>query len=171
MDYRIESKEAFQVFGIEGVFRTDETGDTPKTPAELWSQCHANGEYERLNQNAGDLPSHVNPDMCNVHAVCSYRKAPEGSFPYMICVFRGPNSRVDGYTVVDIPQHTWAIFPSKKYDWGEFDEVIETLYKRFFSEWLPTAEYEQVEGMAFEVYGGNDELGYVELWFAVKKKQ
>ena len=170
MDYRIETKEAFQVFGIEGVFRTDETGEAPKTPADLWQQCHSNGEYERLVNNAGDLPGFVSSDLCKVHAICSYRKMPEGTFPYTICAFRSQNSRTDGYTVIDMPSHTWAIFPSKKFKWSEFDGVIETLYKRFFTEWLPTAEYEQVDGISMEVYGGDDELGYVELWFAVKKK-
>ena len=169
MDYRIETKEAFQVFGIEGVFRSDWTGEPPVNPSELWQQCHANGEYVKLTENAGDLPDFVNKDMCKVHGICSYRKTPEGTFPYMICAFRSPSSRVDGYTVIDIPSYTWAIFPSKKFRWSEFNEVIETLYKRFFSEWLPTAEYEQVEGIDLEVYGGDDELGYVELWFAVRK--
>ena len=28
MDYRIEAKEAFQVFGIEGIFKNDESGST-----------------------------------------------------------------------------------------------------------------------------------------------
>ena len=49
-------------------------------------------------------------------------------------------------------------------------EVVNNLHKRFFSEWLPTAEYEQVNGMNFEIYGGDSDMGYVELWYAVKKK-
>ena len=35
MDYRIEAKEAFQVFGIEGVFRTDGEGESPKKPSDF----------------------------------------------------------------------------------------------------------------------------------------
>ena len=41
MDYRIETKEAFQVFGIEGVFKTeawilnDKNGEKHKTPSDL----------------------------------------------------------------------------------------------------------------------------------------
>ena len=170
MDYRIEQKEAFQVFGIEGVFRVDETGPAPKIPAELWEECHANGEYERLVKNAGDLPKFVNRDLCKVHAVCSYRKTPDDTFPYMLCAFRSSDSSTDGYTVVDIPAHTWAVFPSQKFKWSEFDGVIGTLYKRFYSEWLPTAEYEPIDGLDFEIYGGDGELGYVELWFAVRRK-
>ncbi len=170
LDYRIETKEAFQVFGIEGVFRTDSSGEDPKTPHDLWEQCHANGAYERLAKDAGQLPDFINSDLCKVHGVCSYRKTPSDSFPYMLCAFRSASSRVEGYTLVDIPSYTWAIFPSHKFDWQEFGMVIDSLYKRFFSEWLPTAEYEQVEGLDFELYGGNGDKGYVELWFAVRKK-
>ncbi|WP_420030529.1 hypothetical protein [Paenibacillus lautus] len=35
---------------------------------------------------------------------------------------------------------------------------MESLYHRFYSEWLPTAGYEQVDGMEFEVYGGRNDL-------------
>ncbi|MFB8374651.1 effector binding domain-containing protein [Paenibacillus taichungensis] len=56
-----------------------------------------------------------------------------------------------------------------RFTWDKFDETIETLYKRFFSEWLPTAGYEQVDGMEFEVTGVKDRLHFVELWFAVRK--
>jgi len=170
MDYRIQTKEAFQVFGIEGVFRTDETGEAPQLPSELWELCHSNGEIEKLEQNSGDLLGFLSGNLNKVHAICSYRKTPNDQFPYMICAFRSPNSRVEGYTVIDVPSYTWAIFPSPKYDWADFDDVIENLYKRFFAEWLPTAQYEQVEGTSMEVYGGDDKLGYVELWFAVRKK-
>ena len=48
--------------------------------------------------------------------------------------------------------------------------VIINKHKRFFSEWLPTAEYEQANGMNFEIHGGDSDMGYVELWYAVKKK-
>lgn len=170
MNYRIENKEAFQVFGIEGIFNTDESGDIPRTPAELWQQCHSNGEFERLVSNSGDLPQFVSPDLCKVHAVCSYKQTEGETFPYMVCSFKSGNSVTEGYTVADIPAHTWAIFPSEKYKWEDFDDVIGNLYKRFFTEWLPTAEYEQVNGIDFEVYGDSNGLGYLELWFAVRKK-
>ena len=170
MDYRIETKEAFQVFGIEGIFRFDESGKAPKKPSELWEQCHANGEVKRLDANAGDLPDFVSRELSKVHGICSYRKTPEGTFPYMLCAFRTPNSRVEGYTVVDVPSHTWAIFPSKKVKWEDFGEEISTMYKRFFAEWLPTSDYEEVEGLDMEIYGGDEEFGYVEIWFAVRKK-
>lgn len=80
MNYRIETKESFEVFGIEGIFRTDGGGEAPQTPANLWEQCHANGDVKQLEARAGTLPSFVSQELHTVHAVCSYRKTgPETS--------------------------------------------------------------------------------------------
>lgn len=180
MDYRIENKEAFQVFGYEGIFKTDGNGLNAdilhdnamhqNNPHEMWNQNHANGAYEKLAADAGDLPPFVSPDLCKIHGVCDYKQTEPGTFVYMQCAFKSNNSRIDGYTVADIPAYTWVIFPSKKFKWGKVVEVVDNLNKRFYSEWLPTAEYEQANGMNFEVYGGDSDMGYVELWYAVKKK-
>jgi len=176
MDYRIESKEAFKVFGIEDVFKTEagilNTSDStsPKKPSDLWDECHANGAYEKLARDAGDLPAFVGKDLCKVHAVCDYKETEDGTFPYMLCAFKSPGSNIDGYTVVDIPAHTWAIFPTGKFEWDDCGKVLGSLYKRIFSEWLPTSNYEQVGSLDMELYGGDDDFGYVEIWLAIKKK-
>ena len=180
MDYRIENKEAFQVFGYEGIFNTDGIGVNadilhdnavhPNHPHELWNHNYVNGAYENLAAAAGDLPLFVSPGLCKVHGVCDYKQTEPGTFAYMQCAFRNKNSKVDGYTVANIPASTWVIFPSDKFKWDNVVEVVNNLHKRFFSEWLPTAEYEQVNGMNFEIYGGDSDMGYVELWYAVKKK-
>lgn len=107
--------------------------------------------------------------MYKVHAVCSYRKTENDTFPYMLCSFKSDSSKTDGYLEITIPSLTWAIFPSELFTWDQFNDSIESLYHRFYSEWLPTAGYEQVDGMEFEVYGGRNGLNFVELWFAVRK--
>lgn len=170
MDYRIETKEAFNIFGIEtNCSLKGEEGFL--TPGQLWQQCHSNGEYERLYSNAGDLPSFVSQDLCKLHAVENYRKSEENTFPYMLCAFVSKNSKTDGYKTVHIPAQTYAIFPSEGFKWDDdFYKVLTDLQKRFFSEWLPTAEYERAEGANFEIYGGTEEYGYIELWYPVVKK-
>ncbi|WP_010499749.1 AraC family transcriptional regulator [Paenibacillus elgii] len=169
MNYRIETKESFEVFGIEGIFRVDGGGETMQTPAKLWGQSIAKGDVKRLEACAGVLPSFVSRDLHPVHAVCSYRKTGPDTFPYMLCVFKDEASNTEGYTSVTIPAHTWAIFPSEPHPWNQFEETIEALYKRFYTECLPTAGYEQVDGIEFEMYGVKDGLNYIELWFAVRK--
>lgn len=169
MNYRMETKESFEVFGIERLFRSDGSGDAPSTPAQFWQQCHTNGEVERLTANAGELPHFVSPVLYKVHAACSYRNTGTDTFPYMLFAFSSETSKTNGYSVVTIPAHTWVIFPSELFAWDAFDEIIESLYRRFYTEWLPASGYEQVEGMELEVYGGKEGLNFVELWFAVSK--
>ncbi len=171
MNYRIETKEAFQMFGLEGVFHPDKENESaPRTPHDLWVQSQANGEYKRLFQNAGGLPSYVSPELCRLHGACGYRKTEGDTFPYMLGAFVAPASKTEGYTVVDIPAYTWVIFPSEKGSWDNIGDVIENLYKRVYSEWMPTSGYELLEGVDLEIYGGTDGEGYIELWFPVKKR-
>ncbi|QCT04852.1 AraC family transcriptional regulator [Paenibacillus algicola] len=169
MNYRIETKDSFEVFGIEGVFRLDGGGEVPQTPAKLWEQSHANGEVKRLEANAGNLPSFVRQELYSVNAICGYRKTGQDTFPYMLCAFKDEDSNTDGYTSVTIPTYTWVIFPSDPHPWEQFGETIKLLYKRIYTEWLPTAGYEQVDGIQFEMYGAKDGLNYFELWFAIQK--
>ena len=59
MNYRIETREAFSVFGIETISST--IGDENYlSPHGLWQKTQANGEYEKLFKDSGDLPCFVN---------------------------------------------------------------------------------------------------------------
>ena len=169
MNYRIETKEGFDIFGIETVASlSGEEGFM--SPAELWQQSHQNGAYERLFNASGSLPKFVSQDLCKIHGVENYRKTEGNTFPYMLCSFVSDNSKTEGYTIQHIPAQTYAIFPSEKFKWDEdTGKVLTNLKKRFYSEWLPTANYERVDGANFEIYGGDTELGYIELWFPVKQ--
>lgn len=56
MEYRIETKEGFDIFGIETV--SSSVGDENYiSPNQLWQQCQRNGSYEKLFKDSGDLPS------------------------------------------------------------------------------------------------------------------
>lgn len=117
MNYRIETKEAFDVFGIETI--SSLTGEKDYlSPAELWQNCQRNGEYERLFSNAGSLPNFVSQDLCKVHAVENYRKTEENTFPYMLCAFVSNSSKTEGYKIIHIPAQTYVIFTSEKFKWG-----------------------------------------------------
>ena len=104
-----------------------------------------------------------------IHGVENYRKTEGNTFPYMLFSFVSDSSNTDGYKIQHIPSQTYAIFPSEKFKWDEdFNEILRNLQKRFYSEWLPTANFEKVAGANFEIYGGDSEHGYIELWFPVK---
>lgn len=170
MDYRIEHKEAFEIFGIETVCSLSGDGGGI-SPSQLWQKCHANGEYKRLFSNAGSLPGYVKQDLCKIHGAENYRKTEGNTFPYMLCAFLSKDSNYKGYQRVRIPAQTYAIFPSKPFKWDEdFGKVLGDLQKRFYSEWLPAADYERTDGANFEIYGGTPEYGVIELWYPVMKK-
>lgn len=170
MDYRIETKEAFDIFGIETIVSLiGEEGYL--SPTELWQKCHQNGEYERLHGNSGNSLDFIAQDLCKIHGVENYCKTEKNTFSYMLCSFVSESSNTDGYKVVHIPAQTYAIFPSEKFRWDDdFSSVLSNLQKRFYTEWLPTANYERAEGANFEIYGGTSEYGYIELWYPIVKK-
>lgn len=167
MKYRIETKEAFTVFGIETLASlSGEEGYL--RPDQLWKKCQSNGEYEKLYEDAGDLPDFAEANYCKIHAIENYRKTEGNTFAYMLFAFKTQNSKTDGYTQIHIPSQTYAVFTSDKFEWKDFDEVLSNMQKRFYSEWLPTAKYERADAANFEIYGGDDDFGYLELWFPIE---
>jgi AraC family transcriptional regulator len=170
MEYRIEMKEAFDIFGIETIGSS--IGDESyQSPGQLWEKCHKVGLYEKLFSDSGDLPLHISQDLCKIHGAVNYRVTEENTFPYMLCSFVGSNSNTEDYSIAHIPAQTYAIFPSSKFKLDEdFGSILTTLQKRFYSEWLPTSNYEKIDGAEFEIYGGTQEYGYIELWYPVVKK-
>ncbi len=170
MNYRLEHKEAFEVFGIETVSSLTEE-KAGLSPAELWQECHKDGRYEKLFSDSGTLPGFLPQDLCKIHGMVNYRNTGSNTFPYLLFAFRSEDSNTEGYQVVQVPAQTYAVFPSEHFSWDEdFGAVLETLKRRFYTEWLPSSQYEKAEGPEFEIYGGTTEYGYLELWFPVVKK-
>jgi len=170
MQYRIEEKASFEVFGIETVASLSDEGGFV-SPAQLWKNSQADGTYEKLLSDSGDLPDFLAKDLCRIHGVENYRKTEGNTFAYMLCSFKSGNSKTEGYKVITIPAQTYAIFPSGPFKWDKnFSDVLFELQNKFYTEWLPAADYEKTDGADFEIYGGDNETGYIELWYPVKLK-
>jgi AraC family transcriptional regulator len=162
MNWRIEEKEAFEVFGIERIFGNDESG---KVPA-FWDECHQNGSYDKLFQAAG--AKHGEDGMCCINAVCGYSEPGDDSFPYMICALKKQNSNTDGFKVAQIPKTTWAVFRSDKTD--HIGVEIPVLFNRAYSEWLPSSGYDKAVGPDMEIYyTAPDGKHFEEVWIPVRK--
>ena len=176
MDYRIETKEAFQIFGIERICKEEETeviGTVDdmeiKMMDDQWEECHENGEYDKLEADAGDLPPYVNPKLGKAHVAFAYKESAPDTFATMLFAFRTPTSKTEGYTLADIPAHTWAIFPTDIHPIDQQDDIVSALNKRIYAEWFPTSGYELISDLEFELYGGDEENSYIEVWLPVKK--
>lgn len=174
MNYRIVKTESFKVFGLEGIVSTVGEKRYFSCESEIWKQNHSNGKYERLLIDAGDrCPQQEKvmfvKEMCKIHGLMNYKKIDDTTYGYMQCSFVTDESNTDGYSIFEIPATTWAVFPVEVPDWN-VGRAIETAYRRFYSEWLPTSEYEKIDSPQFEMYGGTPECGYIELWIPVVKK-
>lgn len=168
LDYRIETKEGFKVYGIEEIFTT-ENGENLKDIPMFWKEVMDNGRYDKLVKSEKNEPS---MGLCPVNAICDYRRTGGSSFPYMLFRAVTKTCNTKGYTIVDVPTATWAIFKSKEHSIEETSTVIQDLIKRVYTEWLPTANYEKVDGYELEMYYENPETGkqYCETWIRVKQK-
>lgn len=166
MNWRIEQKETFEVFGIERIFSNDEPNKVPG----FWDECHQNGSYEKLFDEAGGVRS--NPPqkgVCVVNAVCGYCEPDENTFPYMICAFKRDGCKTDGYKIAQIPAATWAVFRSDESE--NIGLQIPQLFNRAYSEWLPSSGYDKAIGPDMEIYGIAESGKYFEeVWIPVKKK-
>lgn len=157
MNYRIEKREAFEVFGkYEEVSIVHEKAfeQVPK----FCNQCDEDGTVATINQVLGRFN-----DTYTMSALFDYG---ESTFKYMLCNYLPPDLKVPAeFTKLSVPSHMWVIFDVPN---GE----MQTLWKRIFTEWFPTSEYEAVEGIQFEMYYGlaKHQNGFGEIWVPVKKK-
>lgn len=169
MSYRIEKKEAFTIFGLEGIFTT-EGGKNLKQIPEFWSEAMENGTINKITDATGENWNNQH-GLCPVNAVCDYREIGGSEFPYMLCALKTPKSMTEGFTEVQVPAATWAIFTSRDYNIEETATATQELIKRVYTEWLPTAGYEKIDGYEFEMYYSKENgKNYTETWIRVAKK-
>lgn len=171
MRYTIVDKDQFEIFGIEEIFSSVDDPAYKSVP-EFWKECHANGAYEELFDSANFRKrGEIYRGMCSIHAALNYRYTGESTFPYMLFAFVTNQSNPLGYTRVAVPAQKWAIFTSEEHSDDQIGNMTNSLWKRVYSEWLPTSGYEKLEGPDIEIYGscGNGNY-YSEVWIPVVMK-
>ena len=163
MNWRIEQREAFEVFGIERIFKGDDVNKVP----DFWAELQQNGEYDKLLEagDGGTIGWPFSEGACTINAVVGRHEPGGGVMPYMLCVLKREDSDTDGYTVSQIPAATWAVFREEGMT-DHNDCQIPKLFQRAYSEWLPSSGYDKVLGPDLEVYGEHFE----EVWIPVIKK-
>lgn len=176
MNYRIEKRDAFQVFGLEGIYNMDTIANEQGVSIpEVWQHLWENGEYDRLTQLVGkDWHSEGNfsKELGVVFAYDSYKFTSNTTFPYLIGCYKSANNKVDGYTIVNVPASTWAVFSTLNDGNGSGKYDLRTLKQRIFSEWLQTSKFSILDGGNFEMYGTDkDGYEYCELWYRIEEKQ
>ena len=158
MDYRLENKPAFCVWGSAATFTYEEAKQ--KIPA-FWQEHYREGKGKvvmgmygvNIDENmGGETFEYLIADPCVAGAV-----APAG------------------FTTRTIPALTWAVFPCT----GPLPATMQETNRRIYSEWFPAMkDYEFAAGYCIEWYddpthypkGTADAAYRSELWIPVHKK-
>ncbi|URN96487.1 MAG: AraC family transcriptional regulator [Candidatus Pristimantibacillus lignocellulolyticus] len=157
MNYRIEQRGSFEMFGVYGIINADQKTAFSEVP-QFRIKCDDDGSVDLMNDILGRFGDTM------LHAAL-YDHTRE-SFKYMVCYHLPKGLEIpERFTKLSVPTLTWAIFPEPQGD-------MQKLWERIYSEWFPTSEYEQVEGPSFEMYYGmaRHGNGSGEIWIPVKQK-
>ncbi|WP_346887362.1 AraC family transcriptional regulator [Clostridium sp. UBA1056] len=172
MQFRMEKTNAYQVFGKPIIPDWEDTG------VEKWSdyanQVLENGSHDATNVAAGfpglalEMISNDTWDINKVHLLHAIHFYNDG-VKYFMYGWEVPANGVSGeFTVVDVPNTSWAIFSTNEKD--QF-AVIE-LYKYAYTNWFSSSGYEQAECPVIEKFipqSSNEDV-VTELWIPVIKK-
>lgn len=169
MDYRIVKRNAFTVAAKSGQFSTETDSNWKELP-KFWTQCYTDGSIDTLCGLALTMDEPVETGR-GLLGICDSGNCPEDAalFRYSIGVESSVARAPEGYSLITIPQMTWAIFTCV----GAMPDAIQKLWKRVYSEFFPQSDYEQVGGLDFEFYpeGDNSKPDYIsEIWIPVKRK-
>lgn len=160
MNYRIEQKESFTMFGVSTEINAVDGKQYIEIPG-FWDKCIPDGTVDRIRTTAGL------GENAQIHgALYNFR---EGVFSYMICYYVPEGVIPEGYEIISVPELTWAVFTTGLYPDGKGD--VQNIWKRIGTEWFPTSNYEYADGPEFEMtyYRGND-MYEMEVWIPVVKK-
>jgi AraC family transcriptional regulator len=170
MNYKIEQKNAFKVFGAETIIDMTDERNFEEIP-KFWGKCHKNGTMDRLE--SFEMPGYES-GLCKVNSVMCYRKTEGNTFPYMIGVIDLYNKlkAPEEFTVTNVPACTWAIFRSEEHSFDDSSEKIQAVWKRIFPEWFPTSGYDHAGTAELEMTYETKEKDrfYTEVWIPVVKK-
>lgn len=164
MNYRIEQKDGFTVYGMERIVST-QNGENWKAVPEFWLECLSNGKLEGLIQSTGLSDGKEGLNLVN--AINTYRVIDDDHIPYMLFAHKTPQSNMEGYTVLDVPASTWAVFRSELHTIAETSKAITGIIKRIYTEWLPTVNYTKIEGYEMELTYKTKDKYYSEIWIRV----
>jgi AraC family transcriptional regulator len=159
MKYRIETKEAIRIVGVRTPLQED-MEQNQKTVPVFWNKILESKSFSEICEL-------TNKDSYGIFGVTAYTN-PQNIYYYIAAATDKPVP--DGMFEFAIPAATWVVFECS----GRFQESVQTIFKRFLTEWLPFSGYEYAELPDVEIYpvnGQKSKSGHAEVWIAIKKER
>lgn len=158
MTYRMEQKEEIRIVGIRTPM-TEDMEENQKNIPGFWEKSLKSENIRKICQLSDREPK-------GVLGVSVY-KNPQDIYYYIAVSTDSPVP--DGMYEYTIPAATWVIFKND----GRFKESVQSIFRRFYTDWLLVSGYEYAGLPDLEVYPfptGSLDAGYSEVWIAVKKE-
>lgn len=159
MSYHIIEKPAFRIVGIR-MKLVDDMEENQKNVPLFW-------EHTLNDSSFSDLCALNNAVPNGILGISVYEN-PQNIFYYIAA--SSSSKAPDGMCEYEIPASTWVVFEND----GYFKENVQSVFKRFYTEWLPFSGYEYAGLPDIEVYPIQNktiQCGHSEVWIAVKKEK
>lgn len=164
MEYRIAEKDAFKLVGIKKRVPIVFEGHNPEI-MEIAQSITA--------EQRGQLQKWRNTDVQTVvNASLNFddgRLEEKGQLDHLVGSITTLEANFEAFDVVEVPAGSWAIFSME----GPFPQQLQDTWGKIFSDWLPSSNYELIEGPEISFNGDMSDLQkiYSEIWIPVKKRQ
>ncbi|WP_096186568.1 AraC family transcriptional regulator [Evansella halocellulosilytica] len=161
MKYRIVERESFQVVGIKREFSCI-NGENLREIPKFWNAAHKEGTDEALFKlNSGNIKG--------VLGVCVDKSAKSNGdeIEYWIATEYSGEELPSGFSRLEIPASKWGVFEVH----GPMPDSMQNSWKKIFSEWFPSNNYEHAGTPELEVYTSKDPSNpnlYSEIWIPLK---
>ena len=158
MAYRIVKKPPLRIVGIR-IPLTSDMEDNLRIVPEFWKASLQGKQFLEICSLSNGEPRGI--------LGISVYKNPKEIYYYIGVAANSPAPA--GMYGFEIPAATWVIFDNN----GRFKEDVQSVFKRFYMEWLPFSGYQYAELPDIEVYpicSGQPVNGHSEVWIAVSKE-
>lgn len=158
MAYRIVKKPSLRIVGIR-IPLTSDMEDNLRIVPEFWKALLQGEQFLEICSLSNGEPR-------GILGISVYRN-PKEIYYYIGIAANSPAPA--GMYECEIPAATWVIFEND----GRFKEDVQSVFKRFYMEWLPFSGYQYAELPDIEVYpicSGQPVNGHSEVWIAVSKE-
>lgn len=159
MAYHITEKGPMGMVGVRIPLCGDMEENQRRIPA-FWQEVLKDGRFAQLCGLADQEPRRI-------FGVSVY-EGPESFFYYIAAATDAPAP--PGMYAFRIPEAVWAVFENN----GYFKEDVQSVFRRFYTEWLPFSGYEYACLPDVEVYPVGPEIpvsGSSEVWIGIRKER
>ncbi len=159
MAYHITEKQPMRIVGIR-IPLVEDMEENLRIVPDFWKSALQGSQF-------GELCRLSNQEPRGILGISVY-KNPKEIYYYIGAATNAPVP--PGMFEYEIPAAAWVVFENE----GHFKEDVQSVFRRFYMEWLPFSGYKYAQLPDIEVYPvgeGHAAHGHSEVWIAISKEE